>query len=220
MTTLTSVLQRNAKSATQLVVYIGRSLNPRCFLTNNRLFFDFLIDYLPKNGWSITDQILHTEMKWSRSRSLLTETKRGSGTCMGFQVPVAQSTWFEEHTNEKIDRYSGSYLDAVFHSYNVSTISSQSTEWIKEFHENRDRIFSAPTEEHTIYTKQTCPVRVQMSVVKAPDASDNSYSVQLLVNGSLDGYAEETDALVAILEMAMARYKKMDYTGPGITTSS
>ena len=233
MSTLRDILIGASKQEGIVQIYIGKNLNPKCFLLNNKIFFDILLSYFPKNGWTLQNQYLESRTQWSASRSIVSRVERKESEVMGFISPVTQMTHFEERSDIGIHKYIGSYMDITLHKYRpnivpyrlteISDKTEKELEWIQDYNSNIDRMFSTLVEEVSVYTKPTCPVKVFMNVVRGGEqrgehtdkekVMDTSYSVSLYVDRSLVGYNEEVDNLVEVIEMAMSRYKKTDRGG-------
>ena len=187
-------------------ITIGKHVG-KTFHTSNKIFFDFLKEYLNKNGWFIKDQYISKHIHYRHSPHFLKCTLSATpSVVLGLDVPVTLATTHYTKQEEHAYIFKGSYFDISCHQCRILTtpdlpLAAAATTMMDH---------QAP-EEITQLNKHLCSIDVLLMVNKAFEPPLYNVQVQLSsCHSDLDN--EELRALFDIIDLTMCKYKKIDKT--------
>jgi hypothetical protein len=189
----------------RVTITIGKHVGKK-FHTSNKIFFDFLKEYLNKNGWFIKDQYVAKYLHLRPTPHFLKCTLSATpSVVLGLDAPVTLATTHYTKSHEHSYIFHGLYFDISCHQCLLTLTPSDLPDLPPLAHATHVQ------EETTLLNKHLCSIDVLLTVNKAFEPPHYNVQVQLArCHSDLDN--EELRALFDIIDLTMCKYKKIDKT--------
>lgn len=197
----------------RVTITIGKHIQAgKKFHSSNKLFFDFLKEFLNKNGWFIKEQNISKHLHYRHTSQYLKCTLSATpSVVLGLDVPVTLTTTLYTKSHEHSYIFHGLYFDILCEQCHHQVMETPATPQSLP----DGPLECVVQEETTVLNKHLCSIDVVLIVNKAHDPP--LYEVQVEMSSCHSELEnEELRALFDIIDLAMCKYKKIDRTFPSI----